>query len=105
MQQIEDPALRERLTRERDSANRNKTFGLVYERHLPELLPLYNATPRGGDLVAKRGGTLTEVWRVRRREGAPAVLSQLRRVGDQRTCERLTVPLDELLVIKQFGEP
>jgi len=105
LQQIDDPALRERLAREWDAATRHKKFGLVYERHLPELLPLYNASPRRGDLVVKRGGTLTEVWRVRKIEGETAVLSRPRQTGERSPCERLTLPLDELLIVKQFGEP
>ena len=106
LKQIEDPALRERLAREWDAATRHKKFGLVYERHLPELLPLYNATPRKGDLVAKRGGTLTEVWRVRKIQDNAAVLSRPRQAGERRTGERLTADqLAELLIVKQFGEP
>ena len=53
--QIEDPALRERLARKITELQRTRKFGLVFEQHLPELLPIYSATPRPGDLVGKRG--------------------------------------------------
>ena len=69
-------------------------------QHLPELVPLHNGTPRRGDLVAKRSGSLAEVWRVHKVEGETAVLIRPRQAG-----ERLTVPLAALLVVKQFGEP
>ena len=100
LKQIDDARLRERIAREWKTATRNKKFGLVYEQHLPELVPLHNDTPRRGDLVAKRSGSLAEVWRVHKVEGETAVLIRPRQAG-----ERLTVPLAELLVVKQFGEP
>lgn len=37
--QIEDKALRERLTLEMKRLTREKKFGLVFEDHLPELTP------------------------------------------------------------------
>lgn len=52
--QISDPRLRERLAAEWDNATKAKRFGLVFEDHLPELLPLYGARPRKGDLVCRR---------------------------------------------------
>lgn len=38
--QIDDPALRERLAREVAELQRTRKFGLVFEQHLPELLPI-----------------------------------------------------------------
>lgn len=57
---IDDPALRERMAHEVAELQRTRKFGLVFEQHLPELLPIYSATPRPGDLVGKRGEALTE---------------------------------------------
>ena len=56
--QIGDERLRERLSAEWARATRERKFGLVFEEHLPELLPLPKARPRKGDLVAPRGGSL-----------------------------------------------
>jgi len=47
--QISDPRLRERFTAEWGNAKKEKKFGLVFEEHLPGLLPLYGAKPRKGD--------------------------------------------------------
>ena len=47
--QISDPPLRERLAAEWASAAREKKFGLVFEDHLPELLPLH-----GTQLIRKQ---------------------------------------------------
>jgi adenine-specific DNA-methyltransferase len=53
--QVTDERLRERLAAEWARATRERKFGLVFEDHLPELLPLPKARPRMGDLVAPRG--------------------------------------------------
>ena len=47
--QIDDLLLRDRLLREWQTAIRDRKFGLVFEEHLPELLPLPKARPRRGD--------------------------------------------------------
>ena len=62
--QISDHRLRERLAAEWANAAKEKKFGLVFEDHLPELLPLHGAKPRKGDLVCRRQGVLKEVWQV-----------------------------------------
>ena len=63
--QISDPRLRERLTAEWNNAKKEKKFGLVFEDHLPELLPLHGAKPRKGDLVCRRQGALKDVWQIK----------------------------------------
>ncbi|MCA3448447.1 MAG: site-specific DNA-methyltransferase [Rhodobacter sp.] len=106
LKQITDPKLRERIAREWEDATRHKKFGLVYEQHLPEVVPIYSAKPRRGDLVAKRGGNLTETWRVRRIESGLAHLMKPRQAGEKESAgERITLPVAELLVVKQFGDP
>ena len=61
IQQIDDPRLRERLQREWAAAARDRKFGLVFEEHLPELLPLYGVKPRRGDRVCRKNGPLQEL--------------------------------------------
>lgn len=56
--QIGDPRLRERLAADWANAAKKKKFGLMFEDHLPELLPLHGAKPRKGDLVCRRQGAL-----------------------------------------------
>lgn len=106
LNQITDPKLRERITREWEAATRHKKFGLVFEQHLPEVVPIYSAKPRKGDLVAKRSGSLNETWRVRRIEGGTAYLMKPRQAGEKESAgERMTLPVAELVVVKQFGDP
>jgi adenine-specific DNA-methyltransferase len=64
--QIEDPRLRERLAQEWAAATKEKKFGLVFDPHLPELLPLPGFRPRQRDRGARRGVDLAKLWRVRR---------------------------------------
>ncbi len=63
--QISDPRLREGLAAEWANAAKDKKFGLVFEDHLPELLPLHGAKPRKGDLVCRLQGALKDVWQVK----------------------------------------
>jgi len=100
--QIDDPRLRERLTQEWAAVTKEKKFGLVFDPHLPELLPLPNARPRRGDLVTRRGGSLTELWRVRRLAAgvATCVKPDGAAAGDA-----WHFPEDDLIVVRQFGEP
>jgi adenine-specific DNA-methyltransferase len=106
LKQISDPKLRDRIAREYEAATRHKKFGLVYEQHLPEVVPIYSAKPRRGDLVAKRAGALTETWRVRRIEGGRAHLIKPRQAGEKESAgERSVLQVGELLVVKQFGDP
>lgn len=52
--QIEDKALRERLRMEANRITKEKKFGLVFEEHLPELMPIYSAKVRRHSKVALR---------------------------------------------------
>ena len=63
--QVSDPRLRQRLAAEWANAAKQKKFGLVFEDHLPELLPLHGAKPRRGDWVCRKFGPLKDVWQVR----------------------------------------
>lgn len=97
--QIEDKALRERLTLEMKRLTREKKFGLVFEDHLPELPPIYSARVRRHSKVALRDGELTDLWRVLSvRDGE----AHCRNIASGETRQ---IPVDDLVVVKQFGEP
>ena len=96
--QVEDEALRERL---RDEANRissARQFGLVFERHLPELTPLYGAKICQYDHVALRDGLLTDLWRVM------AVHKRTARCRHIANGKTQLISIDNLVVVRQFGE-
>ncbi|HYN79046.1 MAG TPA: hypothetical protein VES73_14790 [Lamprocystis sp. (in: g-proteobacteria)] len=60
--QVQESRLREQLGRAWAQAQKTRKFGLVFDRHLPELVPIPKARPRRGDLVARVGGLLTDLW-------------------------------------------
>ena len=112
--QISDPRLRERLAAEWDNATKEKKFGLVFEDHLPELLPLYGARPRKGDLVCRRlngqVSALKDVWQVKSLHAGVATCvkpsNQTHPSEPTRAAaEPVQFPVDELLVVREFGEP
>lgn len=108
--QISDPRLRERLAAEWATASQDKKFGLVFEDHLPELLPLYKAKPSRGDLVCRKHGPLIDVWQVRAiHEGVATCIKPQDEVHPSEPNRSVTEPvsfaIDELLVVRQFGEP
>ena len=105
IEQIEDIRLRERLRQEWEASVREKKFGLVFEPHLPELLPLPKVKPRRGDLVCRREGSLKDLWRVRRVANGVAFCVKPGAEGQGGPIDPVQFSLDELLVVRQFGEP
>lgn len=97
--QIEDEALRERLRAETNRLTKEKKFGLVFEEHLPEMTPVYSAKVRRHAKVALRDGPLTDLWRVMSvRDG----VARCRNIG---SGEGRQIPVNDLVVVHQFGEP
>lgn len=108
--QIGDPRLRERLAAEWKAASTGKKFGLVFEDHLPELLPLPKANPRRGDLVFRRQGALKDVWQVKSvREGVVTCVKPKDETHPSEptraTAETVSFAVDEVMVVREFGEP
>jgi adenine-specific DNA-methyltransferase len=97
--QVEDAALRARLESELDRLAKKKKFGLVFEEHLPELTPVYSAKIRKGCLVALKGKSITDIWRVVSVSKTQAWCLNLSS-GDKQE-----IPVTNLVVVRQFGEP
>ncbi|KXS33882.1 MAG: site-specific DNA-methyltransferase (adenine-specific) [Idiomarina sp. T82-3] len=109
IEQIADVKLRERIRSEWTDALKEKKFGLVFEEHKPELLPMYNSTPQIGDLVCRSGSYLKETLRVVSTTGNTATCQKRESDGDlaslpaQDSIEE--IPISELVVVKEFGDP
>lgn len=108
--QISDPRLRERLAAEWAKAVKERRFGLVFEDHLPELLPLPKAKPRRGDLVCRRQGPLKDVWQVK--SVKDGVVTAVRPQDEthpsepaRATAETVNFSLEDVMVVREFGEP
>ena len=92
------------------AASTGKKFGLVFEDHLPELLPLPHSKPRRGDLVCRRQGELKDLWQVKSvREGMVSCVKPLDDTHPSEptraAAEAVNFAVDEVMVVREFGEP
>ena len=99
IQQIDDPALRERILQETNKLVKQKKFGLVFEEHLPECTPLYDMPIHLGSKVALKTGYVSDIYTVLKINGKEVLCDR------RETHEQKTFLLDELVVVAQFGEP
>ena len=99
IQQIDDPALRERILQETDKLIKQKKFGLVFEEHLPECTPLYDMPIKVGSKVAKKTGYVSDIYTV-------LEINDGKMICDRReTHEQESFDLDEMVAVAEFGEP
>ena len=99
IQQIDDPALKERILQETNKLLKQKKFGLVFEEHLPECTPLYDVPIRVGSKVALKTGYVIDIYTVMNIDGDEVQCDR------RETHEQKTFKLDELVVVAEFGEP
>jgi adenine-specific DNA-methyltransferase len=99
--QIQEPRLREQLKREWAEAQKTKKFGLVFDRHLPELVPISKARPRRGDWVARKGSA-DDLWRAQRVSGGTFHCVRPEGIAGGGLWK---FSLSELFVVDRFGEP
>jgi adenine-specific DNA-methyltransferase len=100
LNQIQDSSVRSRLAVAIAELKKTKTFGLSYEQHLPELIPVFSAPIRKGVRVCLKRGALTDTFTVKRVVNGTATL-----IPEQQTGEERHISTRELLVVKKFGEP
>jgi adenine-specific DNA-methyltransferase len=112
LDRVEDPSLREDLRKQIDRLKKRRSFGLVFEQHIPERvrLPQHpiligsrvvsrdDADSPTYEIVAIQDGLVT-VELVRDADGAYVAR------GEHSVRERERLPLDSLVVITDFGEP
>lgn len=98
IQQIDDPALKERILQETDKLLKQKKFGLVFEEHLPECTPLYDVPIRVGSKVAVKTGYINEIYTVFKISGSEVLCDH------RETHEQKTFCLDDLVTVAEFGE-
>lgn len=98
IQQIDDPALKERILQETNKLLKQKKFGLVFEEHLPECTPLYDVPIRVGSKVALKTGYVSDVYSVINIDGEDVQCDR------RETHEQKIFKLDELVTVAEFGE-
>lgn len=98
LDKVVDPGLRAELRAAVDKVRAKRSFGLVFESHLPERVRLPEFPVRRGTTVVRRAG----------KRGEPMKVAAVRRgqatvVTDDGTREAVAV--DDLVVVAEFGEP
>jgi len=100
IKQIADPRLRDQLAAEVAKLKAKKTFGLVFEDHLPELLPLPNVAASVGARVVKKDDPNHVPYRVTAKVNGKKIKAEPEPGGPEETLERAAV-----VVACAFGEP
>ena len=95
---VSDTSVRQNLRQAIDEMKARRQFGIVFEHHIPETVLLSGVKPKKGSLVTNRIGTWNGDWSVEKIGSTTASLRHLR------TGEQLSANVDELIVVKPFGE-
>ena len=112
LERVEDPALREDLRTQIDRLKQRRSFGLVFEQHIPERVRLPQHPIRIGSQVVSRDDDDSPTYEVIAIDDGLATLELARDTdgayvprGEHPVGERERMPLDSLVVITDFGEP
>ena len=109
-----DPQLGADLKREVEALSGRRSFGLNFERHIPETVELPNRPVRRGDKVRflpDRGQNAqridSRIWYVQRivqnKDGRQAHL--VRRINPENRTEAASRAVDDLVVVAEFRDP
>lgn len=112
LDKVEDPALRADLRTQIDRLKARRSFGLVFEQHIPERVRLPQHPVRIGAHVVDRDDEHSPTWEVVSISGDLATLRAVRdpegayiRLPEHAVAELETRAIDSLVVISDFGEP
>jgi len=97
---IKDPDLRARISEEVARMQKQKKFGLVFEEHLPEATPLYDAAISVGSLVSLKDKEFKEFFRVKQMKGETLVCER-----EDDSHERAELNKGDVVVVAMFGQP
>ena len=97
IEQVQDKTLRDVLLAEVKKLKKGKKFGLVFEEHVPELVPVYGAPIRPRSTVALKDGNLLETFRVKCIKDGSAI------VNKDVDGNESVYPLEQLVVVQRFG--
>ena len=96
---VEEPELREQLRAAVDQLAKQKKFGLVFEEHLPECVPLYEVPVKKGCLVSRKQEEAKDIFVVLSVKDGEA------RCLPKNGGEAVTLPVGSLVTVAEFGEP
>ena len=99
IEQIEDTNLKERISEEVRRLSQRKSFGLVFEKHLPECTPVYDSPVKAGSTVAIKNGKVNDVYIVLGIEDDTA------KCFNRETKEIFSIDITELITVAEIGTP
>ncbi|HRD88626.1 MAG TPA: DNA methyltransferase [Accumulibacter sp.] len=104
--EIPDAQLRQTIAEEVAKLKKHTRFGLVFEEHQPEVVPVHGARIKRGERVAKKTGSLTEIWRVLKVADGRAVCEKEKGKAGKadEVGERESFTVEELVVVRRMGE-
>ena len=112
LDRIEDSALRADLQSQIDRLKQRRSFGLVFEQHIPERVRLPQHPIRIGSQVVSRDDADSPTYEVLAIEDGLATVELVRGAdgayvprGEHAVGERERLSLDSFVVITDFGEP
>ena len=97
---VNDPDLRARLSEEVARMQKQKKFGLVFEEHLPEATPLYDAAISVGSLVSLKDKEFKEFFRVKQMKGETLICER-----EDDSHERVELNKGDVVAVAMFGQP
>jgi adenine-specific DNA-methyltransferase len=100
LDKISDGSLRHALREQVDGMLSKQSFGLVFQQHAPETVELPHYKLRRGCKVHIRSDGDGALYRVETVKGQMATVESADEVP-----ERWDVPLDNLVVVREFGDP
>lgn len=103
IEDISDPALRKIIAEDVAELKKRTRFGLVFEKHQPEIVPLPSKRIKRGERVAKKTGGLSEIWRVVTVKDSMATCEQ-EKGGKAVSGTRESIPTQQLVVVRSMGE-
>ena len=101
--EIADKTLRQTIAEEVAKLKKTTRFGLVFEEHQPEVVPIYGKRIKRGERVAQKTGNLSEIWRVVSVKDGQA-LCELEKTAKAAVGARESFPTQQLVVIRSMGE-
>jgi adenine-specific DNA-methyltransferase len=112
LDKVQDASLRTALQAQIDRLRQRRSFGLVFEQHIPERVRLPQHPIRVGSQVVSRDDDDSPTWEVVAIEDGVASLIAIRDRGgaylprgEHGETEGAQAPVDTLVVISDFGEP
>lgn len=101
--EIANTGLRQAIAEEVAKLKKRTRFGLVFEEHQPEVVPIHGARIKREARVALKTGTLTEIWRVLSVKDGQAHCEK-ERGEDRAEAARETFDINQLIVVRRMGE-